>query len=69
MLNFTHWMVMKLVYAHRQIDLRRYSESVRQRAIDLAMREPPLIDIDADHIFLTEAGHAALEAHEQAAKR
>lgn len=68
MLNFSHWLVMKLVYAHKQIDLRRYSERVRQRAIDLAMHEPAYIDIDADRIFLTDAGKEALVARETAAR-
>lgn len=68
MLNATHWLVMKLLYTKKEIDLRRYSEKVRQRAIDLAMHEPPYIDIDADRIFLTDAGSTALDAHEAASR-
>jgi hypothetical protein len=64
-LRFTHWIVMKLIADQGQIDLRRYSEPVRQRAIDLAMHEPPFIDIDADRIFLTPAGKQALEQRER----
>jgi hypothetical protein len=44
------------------LDLRTISEPLRQRLIDLAMQEPPLVDVDADRVFLTAAGVAALSA-------
>ncbi len=44
----------------RRFDLRRASEAMRQAIIDLAMREPPLVDINANDVFATEAGHAEL---------
>lgn len=40
------------------VDLRTISEPLRQRLIDLAMEEPPLVDVDADRVFLTKAGRA-----------
>lgn len=43
-----------------QLDIRRLSEPYRQRAIDLAMHEPPLVDIDGDFLFVTDAGRLAL---------
>lgn len=42
------------------IDLRKASEPLRQRLIALGMCEPPIVDVDADRVFLTEAGKAAL---------
>ena len=44
-----------------QLDIRKLSEPYRQRAIDLGMMEPPLVDIDGDFLFVTAAGRAALE--------
>jgi hypothetical protein len=41
------------------VDLRGTSEAMRQRLIDLAMMEPPLVDVDADRVFLTAAGREA----------
>jgi hypothetical protein len=40
-------------------DLREISEPMRQALIDLAMLEPPLIDVDGDRVFLTGAGQRA----------
>lgn len=40
--------------APRQIS--RMSEPFRQRAIDLGMMEPPLVDVDGDWAFVTVAG-------------
>jgi hypothetical protein len=45
------------------VDLRKISEPMRQRLIDLAMEEPPLVDVDADRVFLTQAGHLAASGH------
>lgn len=42
-------------------DIRTMSEPFRQRVIDLGMMEPPLLDTDADHVFVTEAGKDALQ--------
>ena len=44
------------------VDLRKISEPMRQRLIDLAMEEPPLVDVDADRVFLTDAGKNALSS-------
>lgn len=41
-------------------DIREVSEPLRQRIIDLGMMEPPLVDIDADRIYVTEAGRVKL---------
>lgn len=50
--------------AERGLDLRKIRESTRQRAIDLAMMEPPLVDVDSDRLFITPAGRAALKSGE-----
>lgn len=42
------------------MDLRKISEPTRQRLIDLAMEDPPLVDVDADRVFLTAAGRQSL---------
>lgn len=42
------------------LDLRRVSEPTRQRLIELAMEEPPLVDVDADRVFLTAAGRSLI---------
>lgn len=42
------------------VDLRGIGEPMRQRIIDLGMMEPPLVDVDADKVFLTEAGFNAV---------
>lgn len=55
-LKVTHKMLLTKIAQDRSLDLRDYSESVRQRAIDLAMCEPPLVEIDADRISLTADG-------------
>lgn len=46
--------------AERRVDLREISEPMRQRIIDLAMVEPPLVEVDADQVALTEVGAATL---------
>lgn len=40
------------------LDLRKISEPMRQRLIDLGMEEPPLVEVDADRVRLTAAGRA-----------
>ncbi len=45
-----------LELAGKDMDLRKVSEPMRQRLIDLAMQEPPLVDVDADRVFITDAG-------------
>lgn len=47
--------------SQRVLDLRHVSEPMRQRLIDLAMCEPPLVDVDADRVYLTNAGRVALQ--------
>jgi hypothetical protein len=42
---------------HRDVDLREISEPMRQRIIDLAMMEPPLIEVDGPRVFLTGHGY------------
>ena len=42
------------------VDLREIAEPMRQRIIDLEMMEPPLVDVDADKVFVTDAGFDAL---------
>jgi hypothetical protein len=56
-----NWMYQAILseLSQRSLDLRRVSEPMRQRLIDLAMCEPPLVDVDADRVFLTEAGRRA----------
>jgi len=51
--------------ADRQwVDIRRISEPYRQAAIDLAMHEPALIDIDADQMYCTPLGRQALSTQQ-----
>lgn len=50
-------MTLRLV-AEATVRLSRVTGGTRQRLIDLAMREPPLVDVDGDHVHLTEAGHS-----------
>lgn len=42
-------------------DLRRVSEPMRQRLIDLAMMDPPLVEVDADRVTATDLGRAQSE--------
>lgn len=44
------------------VDLRVISEPMRQRLIDLAMEDPPLVDVDADQVRLTDAGLSIIHA-------
>lgn len=54
--------VMALQFVERgTVDLRRISEPTRQKVIDLGMMEPPLVDVDADRVFITRAGRLALQ--------
>lgn len=62
MLRAMHYLVLRHVADVGEIDLRKISEAMRQKAIDLGMMEPPLLDVDADRVFITDAGRAALEA-------
>jgi hypothetical protein len=43
-------------------DLRTVSEPMRQKLIELGMAEPPLVDVDADRVFITKAGREYLTA-------
>lgn len=51
-----HRAVLRHLIDHGPLDLRKISEPMRQRLIDLAMMEPPLVDADADRVFATDAG-------------
>lgn len=55
-----HRAVLRHVADVGTVDLRKISEPFRQRLIDLAMMEPPLVDVDADRVTLTDAGRAEL---------
>lgn len=44
----------------RSVDLREISEPMRQAIIDLGMMEPPLVEVDADQVFLNGHGHQYL---------
>ena len=41
-------------------DLRQINEATRQEIISAAMRDPPLVDVDADQPYLTPAGREAI---------
>lgn len=42
------------------VDLRDVSEGMRQRIIDLAMADRPLVDVDGPRVFVTAHGQRAL---------
>lgn len=42
---------------HQTVDLREISEPMRQRIIDLAMMEPPLIGVDGPRVVLSGYGY------------
>lgn len=44
----------------RGADLRKVSEQYRQKLIGWAMREPALVDVDADIVTVSAAGEALL---------
>jgi hypothetical protein len=54
--------------AKRAADLRKISEQYRRLLIDFAMMETPLVDVDADQVFVTDAGRAMLDAAPAAPK-
>ena len=47
---------------HQTVDLREISEPMRQRIIDLAMMDPPLIGVDGPRVVLS--GHGYILARE-----
>jgi hypothetical protein len=54
--------------AEGNLDLRKISEPMRQRIIDLGMMDPPLVEVDADRVLLTRDGwrhHQCLQAAQQ----
>lgn len=61
-LSQMEWIVLDLVRS-RGCDLRKISEPFRQAVITLGVAEPPLLDVTADHAWITEAGRAALKAN------
>lgn len=44
----------------QSVDLREISEPMRQRLIDLAMMEKPLVDVDGPRVMLTLRGDEVL---------
>jgi hypothetical protein len=60
-----HGALLKHLARGNIFDLRKVSEFTRQRLFDLAMTKPPLVDVDADRVFLTEAGKTAARSLEQ----
>lgn len=40
--------------------MNEVSDVARQLYIELALREPPLCDVEGDHIVITDAGREAL---------
>lgn len=58
-----HGAILRHIAEIRTLDLRKVSEPMRQRLIDLAMMEPPLVDVDADRVYLTQAGQDAAREH------
>lgn len=63
-LETIHLIALQNVVDKTWVDIRKISEPHRQRLIDLGMMEPPLVDIDADQIYITEAGRNALAINE-----
>lgn len=48
-------------------DLRKISEAYRQMLITFGMMDPPLVQVDADRVTITEAGHRVLDSAHAAA--
>lgn len=68
MLTNIEILVLRSVEIGSGSDLRRVTErwrqkliDLRQKLIDLGMREPPLVDVDADRVSITAAGRAELD--------
>jgi hypothetical protein len=53
--------VLERVHHRRMDDLRELGEQGRKVIIDLGMMEPPLVDVRADEVFLTDVGLEALK--------
>lgn len=60
-LNQIEWIMLDRVREFGA-DLRKLSELRRQVIITLGMAEPPLVDVRADEVFITDAGRTALKA-------
>lgn len=60
-LTTAHRMVLSLI-RDRTPHIDKVSEAFRQKAIDLAMMEPPLVETDGPRLTITDAGRAALKA-------
>ena len=58
-----HKAILRQMAVGGSFDLRYVSEAMRQRLIDLAMLEPPLVDVDADRVSLTDAGRKVAESN------
>ena len=59
-LTMWHRTVLRAAAEH-PIVLNEISEPMREKLIDLAMMEPPLVDTDGPRVFATPAGRALLE--------
>lgn len=57
--TFAQKLVLQDIRRRRHVDIRTVSEAYRQAAIDLGMMEPPMVEIEADMLRLTDAGRAA----------
>lgn len=66
MLSEMHAIVLQHIAALGRVDIRQISESYRQKAIDLGMMEPPLVNIDADQMRVTDAGQQWLRQQARA---
>lgn len=55
------WIVLDLV-RKRGADLRQIGEPMRQAIITLGVAEPPLVDVRADEVYITDAGRSALKS-------
>ncbi|BEV44727.1 hypothetical protein [Afipia carboxidovorans] len=51
-------MVLRKILDNGPLDLTGMGEWYRQRCIELAMEEPPLVDVDGSQVFLTKEGEA-----------
>ena len=59
-LTDAQFVVLKHIVDEAVVDITAVSEPFRQRAIDLGMMDPPLVDMDAHFIHATPDGRRAL---------
>lgn len=60
-MKMTQLLVLRDIQKRGSVDIRAISEPYRQRMIDLGMMEPPLVQVDADRVSLTDAGRQTLQ--------